>query len=95
MDKNNRPIARTRRAFKTNPTNMKYNVKRSVLGVVAFAFATMTVQMLNHFVVNKQHYAAISHLRAEPIIPLGLLAMFVEGIILVWLFPRVRGIGSA
>jgi len=63
--------------------------------VVAYLFATMSVQMLNHFVVNKQHYGAVSFLRAEPVFPLGITAMLAQGIILVWLFPRVRGNGSS
>jgi hypothetical protein len=74
---------------------VKSSLKQSILGVAAYVFATLSVQMLNHFVINKQHYAAVSFLRAEPIFPLGILTTFVQGTILVWLFPRVRGNGSA
>jgi hypothetical protein len=50
---------------------MKNKFTLGAFGVAAYVFATMSVQMLNHFVINKEHYAGISFLRAEPIFHFG------------------------
>jgi hypothetical protein len=58
-----------------------------VLTVLAYVIATFGVQGASHFVVNANHYAAISIMRAEPIIPMGIASMVVQGLIFAWLFP--------
>jgi hypothetical protein len=72
---------------------MKNKFAPGAFGVAAYVFATMSVQMLNHFVINREHYARVAFLRANPIFPLGILSMLVQGTILIYLFPRVRGNG--
>lgn len=42
-----------------------------VLRVVAYVMEFFSVQVTSHFVVNAEHYAAVGHLRAEPIFALG------------------------
>ncbi len=53
-----------------------------ILSVVAFMVVSFAAQGLSHFVVNSDHFAAIEHLRKDPIIPLGLLAMVMQGAIM-------------
>ena len=53
-----------------------------ILSVLAFMAISFAVQGTSHFVLNKAHYDAISIMRAEAIIPLGLLTMVVQGVIL-------------
>lgn len=57
------------------------------LTVVAYMVATFGVQGASHFAINASHYAGISIMRADPIIPMGLASMVIQGLIAAWLFP--------
>ena len=70
-------------------------IKKIILGTVAYILAAFTIQPLNHFVVSKEHYAGIAHLRSEPIIPLGLLVTVAQGFVLSALFCRYFKEGSS
>jgi hypothetical protein len=48
---------------------------------------TFGVQGTSHFVLNKNHYAAIAIMRQEPLVPLGITSMIIQGLIFAWLFP--------
>ena len=61
-----------------------------ILTVLAYIVATFGVQGTSHFVLNKEHYAAISFMRQEPLIPLGITSMVIQGLIFAWLFPIFR-----
>lgn len=56
--------------------------------IAAYVVTTFAVQAVSHFIVNTEHYAAVSHMRAEPIFPLGILAMLSQGIALSYLYSR-------
>ena len=58
-----------------------------VLTVLAYVVVTFGVQGASHFAVNAGHYAGISIMRADPIIPLGVASMIIQGLIIAWLFP--------
>jgi hypothetical protein len=62
--------------------------RTAILTVLAYAAATFGVQGVSHFAINADHYAAIPIMRAEPILPLGLTSMVVQGLVFAWLFPR-------
>ena len=64
-------------------------MKKHVLAVLAYAVATFVTQALSHFVVNKAHYAAVAYLRPDPIFPLGISAMLIQGSILSYLYARL------
>ena len=53
-----------------------------ILSVVAFMIVSFAAQALSHFVINQEHFSSIAHHRQEPIIPLGLSAMIIQGIIM-------------
>ncbi len=57
------------------------------LTVLAYMIATFAMQGTSHFVINADHFASISIMRAEPMVPMGLLAMAVQGLIFALLFP--------
>ncbi|MFK7846626.1 MAG: hypothetical protein AB8G77_15100 [Rhodothermales bacterium] len=71
-----------------------FDLKSIGLTILAFMVASFGVQALSHFVINVSHYAGISIMRTEPIIPLGILAMVVQGAILGILFQRIQMNGS-
>jgi hypothetical protein len=58
-----------------------------VLTVLAYTITTFAVQGASHFVINADHFAGISIMRAEPIVPMGLTAMATQGLIFALLFP--------
>ena len=64
-------------------------MKKHVLAVFAYAVATFATQAFSHFVVNKAHYAAVTYLRPDPIFPLGITAMLIQGSILSYLYSRL------
>jgi hypothetical protein len=57
------------------------------LTVLAYMITTFGVQGASHFAVNAEHYAAISIMRAEPIVPMGLASMVIQGLVFAYLFP--------
>jgi len=58
-----------------------------LLTVVVYVVATFCVQGTSHFVLNASHYANIPIMRTEPLVPMGLASMVVQGLIVAWLFP--------
>jgi hypothetical protein len=58
-----------------------------VLTIVAYALTTFAVQGTSHFAINAEHYAGISLMRAQPIVPMGLASMVIQGAIFALLFP--------
>jgi hypothetical protein len=58
-----------------------------LLTTVAYVFTTFAVQGTSHFVINADHFAAIPIMRAEPLIPLGIVSMVIQGLIFGWLYP--------
>src|SRR6266436_6149730 len=72
---------------------------KHVLTVVAYLVATFATQALSHFVLNVEHYAAVTFMRAEPIFAFGIGSMVIQGTILSYLYSRIaaprRSIGHA
>jgi len=52
------------------------------------------VQGISHFVINKEHFAEIRFMRAEPMISLGLLVMVIQGLILTLGLTRLTPSGA-
>ena len=57
------------------------------LTVLAYVVTTFGVQGASHFGINADHYAAISIMRAEPVIPMGIASMLIQGALFAALFP--------
>jgi hypothetical protein len=57
------------------------------LTVVAYVLTTFAVQGTSHFAINAAWYASIPIMRAEPLIPLGIASMLIQGLIFAWLYP--------
>ena len=57
------------------------------LTVLAYVITTFAVQGGSHFAINADHYAAISIMRAEPIVAMGLLSMVIQGALFAVLYP--------
>ena len=60
---------------------------RIALTVVAYVVTTFAVQGTSHFAINADHFAAIPIMRTEPILPLGIAAMVIQGLVFGWLYP--------
>jgi hypothetical protein len=65
-------------------------MKRHILSVLSYIFATFLVQGMSHFAVFSSHYAAISILRLQPNFALGFASMVVQGVILSYVFAGSR-----
>jgi hypothetical protein len=59
----------------------------AILTIVAYIVTTFAVQGTSHFVLNADHYAVIPFMRPEPIIPMGVASMIVQGTVFALLFP--------
>jgi hypothetical protein len=66
-----------------------------LLTMLAYVVCTFAVQGASHFAINADHYAAMSFLRAKPVIPLGVAAMLIQGALFAWLFPTFNRTGNA
>src|SRR5262245_53577582 len=69
--------------------------KKWLLPLGFYVVATFMTQAVSHFVINAEHYAAIPFLRVEPVFPLGILAMLIQGTILAHLYDRLVLPGSS
>lgn len=65
-----------------------------VLTILAYMVTTFGVQGASHFAINAEHYAAIPIMRSQPIIPMGLTSMVIQGAIFALLFPTFNRAGS-
>lgn len=65
-------------------------MKRHVLSVLGYIFATFLVQGLSHFLVFSSHYAGIPILKIQPNFALGFLSMVIQGIALSIVFAGSR-----
>jgi hypothetical protein len=65
---------------------MQVNMNRHALTVLAYLVATFATQAVSHFGVNAGHYAEVPFLRPEPIFPLGVASMLIQGAALSVLF---------
>jgi hypothetical protein len=70
-------------------------MQRAALTVLAYIAATFAVQATSHFGINAEHYAQLGYLRAEPIVPMGLASMLIQGSVMAWLYPRLEGAGRS
>jgi hypothetical protein len=59
------------------------------LGVAAYLVPTFPVAYLWHLVVFAPAYDALGIYRPNPIIPLGLASMVIQGVIFSWAYPRL------
>lgn len=59
------------------------------LGFAAYVLSTFPIAFVWHLVLFEQQYHALRIYRDEPVIPLGLASMIVQGAIFSWLFPRL------
>lgn len=62
-----------------------------LLSVIGFVFVTLLAQGVSHFALNKDHYKSIAHLRPDPIVPLGLSAAAVQGLLMSLALSAWRG----
>ena len=74
---------------------MSQATPRSILlTMLAFMVVSFGVQATSHFVLNAEHYASISIMRPDPMIPLGIAAMVIQGGVAAILFPLLAQPGA-
>ncbi len=61
-----------------------------ILSVVAYFIVTFGVQATNHFVINTAHYAREKIIAPEPVLWGGLTVIVIQGVILTFLYSRLR-----
>lgn len=66
-----------------------------IFGTLGYVAITFMTQGTSHFAINREHYAAVTSLRATPIFSLGIASMLIQGAILSFLYPiYCRGTSS-
>ena len=69
--------------------------KRFWMAVAAYVVVSLVLGMLWHFVWFADLYHRLGmYNRPEPLIPLGIASMLIQGIILAYLYPRICAGGS-
>lgn len=62
-----------------------------MLSILAFMVVSFAAQGLSHFVINKDHFAGVGFMRPDPIIPMGLLVMVIQGLVMSLSLQAWRG----
>ena len=70
-------------------------MRRHILSVLGYVFASCVTQMTSHFVIFAQHYATVTHLRSQPIFQLGFTTMIIQGATLSCVFANSRFAGRS
>lgn len=65
------------------------------LAAAAYIVPTFPLGYIWHLSIFKPQYDALGLYRADVIIPLGLTAMVVQGLLFAWLYPRLFNTASA
>lgn len=69
-------------------------MKKTIIGALGYLLITFPLGYTWHLVLFKEAYEAFGvYNRPQPIIPLGILSMLIQGPILAYLYPRWRGNG--
>ena len=63
-------------------------MKKHLLAVLSYIVATFATQAPSHFLLFKDHYAAVPWIKAEPVFVLGFLTMIIQGLILSFVYSR-------
>ena len=61
-------------------------MKNIIVGTLLYIVISFLAQSISHFIINADHYATISFMRAQPIFIMGFLTMIMQGIVLSYLF---------
>lgn len=64
---------------------------KHLLSILGFMVVSFAAQGLSHFAINAEHFASVSFMRVDPIIPLGLLVMVLQGGLLSLALQAWRG----
>lgn len=64
-------------------------MKKPILTVLAFILVSFGVHGLSHFVINVDHFATITFMRADPVLPMGFAAMIIEALIFSFVMSRL------
>jgi hypothetical protein len=68
------------------------NMKKIVWAALGYILISFVLGFTWHLVLFKETYEAFGvYTRKEPIIPLGVLSMIIQGFILAYLYPAYRG----
>ena len=64
-------------------------MKKTILTVLAFMIVSFGVQGLSHFVINVDHFATITFVRADPVLPMGFAAMIIQALVFSFVMSRL------
>ncbi|MEW5963237.1 MAG: hypothetical protein AB1749_06695 [Pseudomonadota bacterium] len=65
-------------------------MRRHILAILGYIVATFATQATSHFAVFARHYAAVPHIKPDPIFPLGLLSMIIQGAVLSAIYANLK-----
>ena len=71
------------------------NIKNIILGTVAYTVGTFFLAVVWHVGLFEEEYHSFGYFEGEPNFAIGLLTIFIQGVILSALFPRVRLQGNS
>ncbi len=69
-------------------------MKHHVFAVFGYIAATFVTQATSHFLLFKDHYAAVSYMKSEPDFALGIVSMIIQGIVISFIYTNSRFIGN-
>lgn len=63
-------------------------MNKIILGMLAYLVPTFALGFVWHLVIFKRYYDELAMYRADVIIPFGLLAMTLQGVLFAWIYAR-------
>ena len=69
-------------------------MKRHILAVIGYIVASFATQATSHFLLFREHYAAVPYMKSEPVFALGITSMIIQGIVISVVFANSRFSGK-
>lgn len=67
---------------------------KHIYAVLGYIVASFLTQATSHFLLFKEHYAAVSYMKADPIFALGFTSMIIQGTVISVVFSNSRFSGK-
>ena len=79
---------------KTDKGKWEYEYKKKIFGTLAYTIITFVLAIVWHIVLFEDKYKSFGYFEGEPNLVIGLITIFIQGIVLTYLYNFVSFTGT-